>query len=220
MRRSRDIVLIRMHEAFNTSGQVTSAAPEMSGRSNEAIFHDLVLRRPPPGTFNLVIYTDPLDSMLDSATLKSRYTQVVPITLVSLLLVKVWRQTLVAHWNQQPVFILNTFAHVLAYNVSAIVPLSLLQLYILDGAENILYGTHDPACRVGTSSCPLQNIVMEHQKIIDGAPCTLHPEQFSASATEFPTCAVNQPGSFLGFPWTECIHFLASRSLHQNKRLD
>jgi hypothetical protein len=104
MRRSRDIVLIRMHGAFNTSGQVTLAAPEMSGKSNEAIFHDLVLRRPPPGTFNLVIYTDPLDSMLDSGTIQ--------ITWVSLLLVKVWRQTLVAHWNQL-VFILNTFAHVL-----------------------------------------------------------------------------------------------------------
>ena len=199
MRRSRDIVLIRMHEAFNTSGQVTLAAPEMSGKSNEAIFHDLVLRRPPPGTFNLVIYTDPLDSMLDSGTIQ---ITVHPGRAHHLGISAPCEglETDIGCALESTGVHSQHLCTCVVYNVSAIVPLSLLQLYILDGAENILYGTHDPACRVGTSSCPLQNIVMERQKIIGSAPCTLHPEQFSASATEFPTCAVNQPGSFFGIP--------------------
>ena len=157
MRRSRDIVLIRMHEAFNTSGQVTLAAPEMSGKSNEVIFHDLVLQRPPPGTFNLVIYTDPLDSMLDSATIqitvhpgRAHHLGIsAPCEGLETDIGCALESTTGVDYSQH-------LCTCVVYNVSAIVPLSLLQLYILDGAENILYGTHDPACRVGTSSCPLQ----------------------------------------------------------------
>lgn len=207
MRYSRDDVLIKMHKTFDTQDQATFDAPEMSGESNVAIVNDLGLRKPPHGTFNIVVRTSPSDSMLGSASIQ---ITVHPGRAHHLGISAPCESNesdsscalgSVASDNaQQP-------CTCVSYHVSAVVPLSPIRIYVLDGAENILHGTHDPACRVGSSTCSLQKIIMEHQHVLDNAPCTLDLEGVSTSATENPMCAVNQPEIFFGIPFDGSFTF-------------
>ena len=48
---------------------------------------------------------------------------------------------------------------------------------------------------------------MEHQHVLDNAPCTLDLEGVSTSATENPMCAVNQPEIFFGIPFDGSFTF-------------
>jgi hypothetical protein len=179
----------------------------MSGESNVAIVNDLGLRKPPHGTFNIVVRTSPSDSMLGSASIQ---ITVHPGRAHHLGISAPCESnesdsscalgSVASDNSQQP-------CTCVSYHVSAVVPLSPIRIYVLDGAENILHGTHDPACRVGSSTCSLQKIIMEHQHVLDNAPCTLDLEGVSTSATENPMCAVNQPEIFFGIPFDGSFTF-------------
>jgi hypothetical protein len=99
------------------------------------------------------------------------------------------------------------------YNVSAIVPLSPLRAYILDGGENALGSSHTPVCGTGTASCTGQTITLLHdaggsgmcalevQEAVDTPP----PPAPGAAASLAPpappvayACAATQPTAFTG----------------------
>ena len=61
---SRGAVLVTLQKALNKTASTFHDIHEMEGFLNDAVINNLALFKPPHGTFDVLLTTDPLDPML------------------------------------------------------------------------------------------------------------------------------------------------------------
>jgi hypothetical protein len=209
---SRGAVLVTLQKALNKTASTFHDIHEMEGFLNDAVINNLALFKPPHGTFDVLLTTDPLDPMLSSATIQ---VTVHPGRAHHLGISAPCR-----NFNIENICETSIGASpesdddpctCIVYNVSEVVALSPIRAYILDSGENILRGTHDPPCKVGGSSCPKQKITMNKESIIGSEICLLHLQDSSSpsydASKESPKCLLDQPDEVSGIPYNGLYSF-------------
>ena len=207
MRLSRGAVLVGNSRRVQTPGG-TGTTAEMLGNSNEASMAALALRMPPHGTLDLTFTTTPFDPDLTSVSIKItvRPGRAHHIALAAPCEDKYPLVSCDASTTLED----GSACTCAVYNVSAVVPLSPLRAYILDGGENALGSSHTPVCETGATTCTGQTITLQYdssksglcvlKEIVTSTPSStpgtgaLTPAPTAAE----PECAAMQPTTFTG----------------------
>eukprot|EP00982_Pelagococcus_subviridis_P009061 30897-Pelagococcus_subviridis.AAC.23 len=194
-----DDVLIHDNEPVN-SVYGTITAVELTGDANEALLSALALKRPTKGTYYLSISTFPSDPLLSSVSLKltvrpgrAHHIGVTAPCVDIHGLSTCDDSAIVDHAAEYP-------CACAVYNVSAIVGLSPVRTFILDGGENILDGIQNPFCEPDEATCPGQSVTLYHNTSQSGLCLVndLHKIGTSSSENEVIECAAIQPSAFRG----------------------
>ena len=208
-RLSRSEVLVGNSRRVQTANG-TGTTAEMLGNSNEASMMALALRMPPHGTFDLTFTTTPFDPDLTSVSIqitvrpgRAHHIGLAAPCADKYPLVSCDAYTTLDDGSAFPC----TCA---VYNVSAIVVLSPLRAFILDGGENALGSSHTPVCETGAATCTGQTITLQYDSSKSGL-CVLKESVAATPSTTpgigaatqtsppvEPECAATQPTTFTG----------------------
>lgn len=216
VRLSRSAVLVGNAWRVKTTND-TGTSAEMLGDSNQASMDALALRMPPHGTFDLRFTTLPLDARLSPVSIsitvrpgRAHHLGLAAPCEDKYPLIPCDEHTTLEDGSGLPC----TCA---VYNVSAIVVLSPLRVYILDGGENALGSSHTPVCETGAPSCTGVTITLRHDTSRSGLCVLKEPDVVSSTpsttpgampaAPESPECALTQPTTFTGITVNGEYHF-------------